>query len=351
MKLIKLLFVILFFSLIIFAACESDKNETTDDENVIVSDEIKKNNNELVIDSLNNLLRSYEAEEKKFSGNDKEAVLKIRKKIKEYNKKEATLNKREKIKELVIDSLNTLLRNYEEEEKKLSQKITVLQTKLDKLPPPPQQEVKVVYKTKIKYKTDSSVLVELEQQKRKVQNQLAEIEQLKNAISKKESRLNKMQSEVKKLEEKNSKMFTDNEVTKRIDSIIKIRLTVSEIDVELYTSRIKDRKRKYLFIEVIEVAFTINKNKFAEKGNKVVYLCIYDNNSNVLHHKENQTFELNEGNKQYYTAKDKFFYGANDDLRMILFWEKRNVELTPGIYTTEFYIDNVLSGVGTFNVE
>ncbi len=249
-----------------------------------------------------------------------------------------------------VDSLNTMLNSYEAEEKELSEKITVLQAKLSETKTPPSQEIKVVYKTKIKYKTDETVLADLENKKKKVLDQIDEINRLKEAIANKESKLDKMQTQVADLETKNEEMHTSDDVAIVIDSVLRGRLTVSDINVELLTRRIKDKKKKHLYIEIIETSFTVNENDIAEKGNKIVYICIIDKDKNVLHHEENNTFTDINGNTQFYTTKNQFAY-EEEKLRLTVIWEKKELELNPGTYTTEFYIDNTISGIGTFNIE
>ncbi len=246
-----------------------------------------------------------------------------------------------------IDSLNTMLSNYKAEGRELSEKIADLKEKSNKNDTPPPKKDRVIYKTKIEYKTDEAVLADLEAQKRKVQYQLAQIRELKDAIAQKEGKLNKMQNQVEELELAKNEMFTSEDVSSLLDVIIRRCLTISDIDVKLYSKRIKDRKGN---IEVIETSFTVNENKLAEKGSKVIYLCIYDDKHNILHHEESETFKIMDGKDQYYTTKSQFSY-AEEKLRLTILWEKKDVELSPGTYMTKFYIDNVLSSIGTFNIE
>ncbi len=246
-----------------------------------------------------------------------------------------------------IDSLNAILSNYEIGKRELSNKITVLQEKLNEEAPP--QEVKVIYKTKYKtkYKTDKAVLEDLESQKMKVYSQSSEIEQLRDTISQKESEIGEMQSLLDELESKNNKMLDLYGVTGR-DSIIKFRLAISDIEVELFTRKVKDKKKKH--IEIIETSFTINENRLTPKGDKTIHFCIYDCEQNVLHHSEGEMFKPLKGNEQFYTTVNQFFYDE-EKLRMTISWEKKDLELKSGMYTTEFYIQNVFSGIGVFEVE
>ena len=246
-----------------------------------------------------------------------------------------------------IDSLNTILSNYEAEESELSKKIVVLQAKLDEEPLP--QEVKVIYKTKVKYKTDDAVLEDLASQKSKVHSQYSEIEQLRDTITLKENEIGKMQILLDELESKNNEVLDSFDIT-GIDSIIKNRLAISDIEVELFTRKVKDKKKKRIYIEIIETSFTINENKLASKGDKTIHLCIYDSDQNVLHHLESETFKPLKGVEQFYTTENQFLYDE-EKLRMTVPWEKKELELKPGMYITEFYIDNVFSGIGVFDVE
>lgn len=249
-----------------------------------------------------------------------------------------------------IDSLHKALANFQTDEKELQTKYEELEAQINEKSDEP--ETKIVYKTKTKveYKTDESTLADLEAQRKKVKDQLVEIKLLKANIAKKENDLTKMTEEVSALGSNNEKLFTSSDVDVAVANIIKTQLTVSDIDIELYTRRVEDKEKKYLFIEIIETSFTINENKFTPKGDKVVYLCIYDKNHKILAHTEKDTFKALNGNTIRYSTKDEFSYDE-DKLRMTVLWEKNNIELEPGKYTTEFYIDNSLAGVGTFDVQ
>lgn len=246
-----------------------------------------------------------------------------------------------------IDSLNTILSNNDAEKRELSQKITVLQEKLNEEPPP--QEVKVIYRTKVKYKTDEAVLEDLESQKSKVQDQDSEIGQLKDSIATQEGEIDKMKDLLDELEAKNNEVRDSIELI-RNDSIVKSRLAISDIEVELYTRKIRDKENKGDSIEIIETSFTINENKLTSIGDKSIHVCIYDGDQNVLHHAEDETFKSIYGREQFYTYMNNFDYN-DEKIRMTISWERKELVLKPGMYTTEFYIDKVFSGIGVFDVE
>ena len=175
------------------------------------------------------------------------------------------------------------------------------------------------------------------------------MKQLRDTITNKENKIGEMQALLNELAAKNNEMpdaFSGN----NLDSIIKDRLAISDIEVELFSRKVKDKKKKQIYIEIIETSFTINENKLSSKGDKIIHLCIYNSDQNVLHHEESELFKPLNGQKQFYTTKSQFFYDE-EKLRMTIPWEKKELELNSGMYVTEFYIDNIFSGIGVFNVE
>ena len=246
-----------------------------------------------------------------------------------------------------VDSFNMVLKEVQQKEEDLKKENSELQTALNQKPP---ETIKVVYKTRVKYKKDESVLKELEEQKQTVQEKDSEIVKYKTTLDEKAVQITEMQDQIVKLKSRNRTLvgsFTKEET----DSIIKSRLTVSDIEVELYTSKVKDKKKKYSYIEIIETSFTVNENKMCPRGDKELLLCIYNADHEILHHEELETFKtMLTGRTQHYTTANQFFYDG-EKLRLIVSWERKDVDIQPGTYTVEFYIDKLLAGIGVFDVE
>jgi len=246
-----------------------------------------------------------------------------------------------------VDSFNTVLKEVQQKEDNLKKENSELQTALNQKPP---ETIKVVYKTRVKYKKDESVLRELEEQKQTVHEKDSEIVKYKTSLNEKTIQITEMQDKIVKLESRNRTLvgpFTKEEA----DSIIKSRLTVSDIEVELYTSKVKNKKKKYSYIEIIETSFTVNENKMCPRGDKEMLLCIYNADHEILHHEELETFKtMLTGRTLHYTTANQFYYDG-EKLRLIVSWERKDVDIEPGTYTVEFYIDKLLAGIGVFNVE
>lgn len=246
-----------------------------------------------------------------------------------------------------VDSLNTLLLNYEAEEKRLSDENAQL---LEEINNPSDENVKIIYKTG----SNKSLKTKLANEKIDNLEKDSEINKQKEIIAQNKRELELLQNKINKLKGQNSTQETIvqknqsepiKEVIEKINIVIREGLTVSDIETKLYTSK-EDNKKS---VRIIETSFTINENQLAQKGEKVAYICIYGRNKNILHHKDTETFTEIGGNEKFYTSKNEFLYN-NEKLRFTVAWEKEDYVLIPGQYTIEFYIDNILSGAGLFDI-
>ncbi len=246
-----------------------------------------------------------------------------------------------------VDSLNTLLLNYEAEEKRLSDENAQL---LEEINNPSDENVKIIYKTG----SNKSLKTKLANEKIDNLEKDSEINKQKEIIAQNKRELELLQNKINKLKGQNSTQETIvqknqsepiKEVIEKINIVIREGLTVSDIETKLYTSK-EDNKKS---VRIIETSFTINENQLAQKGEKVAYICIYGRNKNILHHKDTETFTEIGGNEKFYTSKNEFVYN-NEKLRFTVAWEKEDYVLIPGQYTIEFYIDNILSGAGLFDI-
>ncbi len=247
-----------------------------------------------------------------------------------------------------VDSLNSLLMTYDAEEKRLSDENTELHEKINNTP---DEKVRVIYKNG----SDKSLKTKLANEKIDNLEKDSEINKQKDIIAQNDRDLKILQDKINKLKGQNNtqdqqvvqedETETIKEIVEKFNIVIREGLTVSDIDTELFTAK-EDNKKN---VKIIETSFTINENQLAKKGKKIAYICIYGSNKNILHHKDSETFTEIGGNEKFYTTKNEFLYN-NEKLRFTVTWEKEDYVLIPGQYTIEFYIDNILSGAGLFDI-
>jgi len=246
-----------------------------------------------------------------------------------------------------VDSLNTLLTKYEAEKKSLTDENSELQEKINNST---DENIKIVYKTR----NNKKLVKELADNKINNLEKDSEINKQKKVIAQNDRDLRFLQNKIDELKGQSStKEIIDQEnisepvteVIEKFNIALREGLTVSDIETKLYTAKENNKKA----VQIIETSFTINENQLAQTGDKIAYICIYGDNKKILHHKDIETFKEIGGNTKYYTTKNEFFYN-NEKLRFTVTWEKQDYVLIPGQYTIEFYIDNVLSGAGMFNI-
>ena len=246
-----------------------------------------------------------------------------------------------------VDSLNSLLMTYEAEEKRLSDENAELHEKINNTP---DEKVRVIYKTG----SDKSLKTKLANEKIDNLEKDSEINKQKDIIAQNDRDLKILQDKINKLKGQNNpqeqivqedQSEPIKEIIEKFNIVIREGLSVSDIDTKLYTAK-EDNKK---IVKIIETSFTINENQLAKNGEKIAYICIYGSNKKILHHKDSETFIEIGGNTKFYTTKNEFVYN-NEKLRFTVTWEKEEYVLIPGQYTIEFYIDNILSGAGLFDI-
>ncbi len=205
-----------------------------------------------------------------------------------------------------------------------------------------EQPVKIIYKEKPGERLVNEKEI-LEAKEKIIKKQIEEINKLRKLLERTKQEIDRKNKLIASLQSKLQKEKDD------LDDVPTAKnINISNIDIKLYSKRLFNKDKN---IEVIEFCFTINENKLAEKEKKVIYICLSkEGDNNTIRDSNLQVFKTSDGNRQYYTLYETFDY-KQEEMRVCVEWPRGAHELKPGDYRVTFFIDKVLSGIGTFKID
>ncbi len=159
--------------------------------------------------------------------------------------------------------------------------------------------------------------------------------------------LGKTKSEKDSLQEKTQKMEKDLEKA----SVLKtsnVRATGIRVNL-LGNPKKTDRARR---AEKFKTCFTINENRFAEKGPRDIYLRIVDPSGQVFAKTKEgkpRKFEF-EGVRGQYTLKHRIEY-KKKEMDLCLYWDLQDQDLEEGEYVVKIYESKKEIGSTSFTLE
>lgn len=175
----------------------------------------------------------------------------------------------------------------------------------------------------------------LDTKEREIIDLQRQIEELQKEVKGLKVELTTITQEKQQIETVNQELNTKNvELTEEVKV-----LKVSKITNAIFNKNgknITDNKVKlYNSISTLEVCYTLEKNKFAETGNRNIYICIIKN-GNILTNSSSNIFTSENGKQLGYTIKSNVNYNG-ELIRTCSKWDVGNTKIEKGTYEILIY--------------
>lgn len=283
-------------------------------------------------DSLETLLRQYQEENSRQS-----EMLKL------YDNSIARFGNFEdsiRLREMAIDSLKSVIKSHgsatPEQNKELDRLVAQIKSYIAK-----NSNIAKDFKN-AGYKTASAQQL-LNMMFSAIDAKQKEVVALQQEISGLHQQVTNLRTENETLQSQNTELA--NEVAQTAKEKQEVtqdaaKLTLSAINIVLPDVR-KAKK-----IETVDMKFNINENKYSQPQDVTVYVRITDKDGNVLRNNESGMFDYG-GKSIAYTVKKNTFFSGNKTA-MDITWHTNGITLTPGLYTVTFFMDGKEADQTTF---
>lgn len=209
-----------------------------------------------------------------------------------------------------------------------------------------------------KYKGDAAMVKrlkkELETIRALIKSYLHEIDSLQQANIGLQNENTQVKTDLQTEKGKTQQLTQEkNSLSQKVDLGSKLKayqLFADAVRVKGESKEITTTKAKRA--ERIRACFTLSENKIAKKENKTIYMKVTAPGDEVLvtSTDDSNTF-MNNGEKQYFSAKKDIFYEQEAKEMCLAFTRKDDADFKTGRYKVEIFVDNGIIGTAFFDLK